>query len=459
MAAPMERIRSCGCSCRCAGISRRRRRTAPCPPPLWRLAVLATLFFGICRPLDGFSFPHGPDMLRQMRNLQQGLITPQDGMDEAMKVLSSGRLFRYSAESAEASQVSRAEVEFATLAGAEYAIAVNSCSSAILIALMLVGVKEGDAVLTNGFTFTAVPSAIMRLGARPVLVESTEGWLMDLDDLERKMEESGAKVLLLSHMRGRIVDMDRIAEIVRKRGGELRLVEDCAHAAGVHWRGRQLGLIAEVSAWSTQSDKVINSGEGGFVTTSLPEAAARAIALSGAYERYYRMHLSRPSEELCESAMKKEPNLSFRMSELTAAVLRPQIHSLPQRVLEYNDRYQTLLRHLRKLPGGNEGTIVVPPQHPHVRPVGDHFNFHLVGEGRAEKFLEGVQRHGVPLKWLRSSDNARWHVNWREYGVPCYHLPNTDRLLANSFDLKLSPGLQDSDLRNIAVILAEQAVI
>ncbi len=123
------------------------------------------------------------------------MSVPEEGIAAATEVMRSGRLFRYCAKD---SQVAQAEVEFARMVGAKYALAVNSCSSAILIALMLSGVETGDEVLTNGLTFTALPSTIMRLNAKPVLVEATAGWTMDLDDLEKKAAASSAKVHALS---------------------------------------------------------------------------------------------------------------------------------------------------------------------------------------------------------------------------------------------------------------------
>merc|ERR1719421_2522255 len=99
----------------------------------------------------------------------------------------------------------------------------------------------------------------MRLNAVPVLVETTPAWTMDLDDLEQKAAKSSAKVLLLSHMRGKVADMERVVSICERHG--LTLVEDCAHSCGVTWNGKQLGYHGKVAAYSTQSDKVINSGE------------------------------------------------------------------------------------------------------------------------------------------------------------------------------------------------------
>ena len=222
------------------------------------------------------------------------MAIPEEGIAAAVEVMRGGRLFRYCATSAETSHVAQAEKEFAEMVNQKYALGVNSCSSAIMLALMAVGVDPGDQVITNGFTFTALPSTIMRLGAEPVLVEATKSWTMDLDDLEKKIEQfPDAKVLLLSHMRGKVCDMDRVVEICEKNG--ITLVEDCAHSCGVTWRGKQLGYHARVTAYSTQSDKVINSGEGGFVTTDDDAIAAKIIYLSGCYERRYGKHAVRRS--------------------------------------------------------------------------------------------------------------------------------------------------------------------
>lgn len=332
-----------------------------------------------------------------------------------------------------------------------YALGLNSCSAAILIALMVVGVQSGDEVITNGFTFTALPSTIMRLGATPVLVEATNDWTMDLDDLEQKVKSSSAKVLLLSHMRGKVCDMDRVAAICAENG--LTLVEDCAHGCGVKWRGRQLGYHAAVVAYSTQSDKVINSGEGGFLATDDDEKMARAMYLSGAYERRYGKHLVRPPDALCEEAMVSMPNLSCRMSELTAAVLRPLIRTLPERVVDYNTRYDTVVDILRT---GGGGTIVVPEQLPQVSPVGDHLNFYLTGVTAEQNsvFRTTASQLGVPVSWFASDINARYHVNWRKFGSPSYDLPETDSLLSTAYDLKLPPHFTHEDLVHLASVIA-----
>lgn len=105
------------------------------------------------------------------KDFTQPMYVPEESIKLVVDVLRSGRLNRYSCASAETSQVAKLEEEFAVATGCKYALGVNSCSSAILIGLLSCGVKPGDEVLSNAFTFTAVPSAILRAGATPVLVE------------------------------------------------------------------------------------------------------------------------------------------------------------------------------------------------------------------------------------------------------------------------------------------------
>jgi dTDP-4-amino-4,6-dideoxygalactose transaminase len=294
----------------------------------------------------------------------------------------------------------------------------------------------------------------MRLHAEPVLVEATPQWTMDLDDLEHKAATSGATVLLLSHMRGKVCDMERVVEICSKHG--LRLVEDCAHSCGVKWRGRQLGFHGEVAAYSTQSDKVINSGEGGFLTTDNDEMMAKAIYLSGCYERRSQKHGTPPPMELCEAAMMEMPNLSCRMNEVTAACVRPLIANLDERVVQYNDRYDAVVSVLRDRAGE---TIVVPDQLPQVSGVGDHLNFYLrnVSPEQNADFHRICTSMGVPASFFRSPVNARWHVNWRKYGAPSYDLPQVDELLGTAYDLKLPPYFEDDDFVHLANVIAYSA--
>ena len=120
------------------------------------------------------------------------------------------------------------EQEFAAIMGKKYCLAVASGGYAMATALRAVGVKSGDKVLTNTFTLAPVPGAIAAVGAHPVLVGVTEQLVIDLDDLASKTAE--ADVLLLSHMRGHLADMEKLMAICE--AGGVTVIEDCAHTMG-----------------------------------------------------------------------------------------------------------------------------------------------------------------------------------------------------------------------------------
>ena len=141
-------------------------------------------------------------------NFTQQEPIPEAAIEAAVAVLRTGRLHRYNTVPGEAGEAALLEEEFAAATGAKYCLAVASGGYALGCALRAVGVRPGDKVLTNGFTLAPVPGAIASLGAEPVFVEVTEDLVIDLDDLVAKADQ--ARVLMLSHMRGHICDMDRL---------------------------------------------------------------------------------------------------------------------------------------------------------------------------------------------------------------------------------------------------------
>ncbi|MDX1781246.1 MAG: DegT/DnrJ/EryC1/StrS family aminotransferase, partial [Thalassovita sp.] len=239
---------------------------------------------------------------------------PEEAIEAAVAVLRSGRLHRYNVAEGEAGEVALLEREFAAAMGVKYALAVASGGYALGCALRAVGVEPGDRVLTNAFTLAPVPGAIASVGAVPVFVGVTESLVIDLDDLSAKADE--ADVLMLSHMRGHLCDMDRLMAICDVAG--IRVIEDCAHTMGARWRGRLSGTDGIAGCYSTQTYKHLNSGEGGFLVTDDPAVMARAVMLSGSYMLYDR-HLAAPDRSVFEAVKYDTPNVSGRMDHLRAA--------------------------------------------------------------------------------------------------------------------------------------------
>ena len=151
---------------------------------------------------------------------------------------------------------------------------------------------------------------------------------MDVDDLEKKLTaHPDCNHVLVSHMRGKVGDMDAILEACERHGATL--LEDCAHSLGVEWKGKHTGHMGKVCGVSSQSYKMINSGEGGFFLTDDDYMAAAVATIAGAYEGLSVKHLTVPPLEAFKGLSNELPNYSLRMSALSAAVIRPQVRYPP----------------------------------------------------------------------------------------------------------------------------------
>ncbi|MPL74862.1 UDP-4-amino-4-deoxy-L-arabinose--oxoglutarate aminotransferase [bioreactor metagenome] len=382
-------------------------------------------------------------------NFTQQEPIPEAAIEAAVAVLRTGRLHRYNTVPGEAGEAALLEEEFAAATGAKYCLAVASGGYALGCALRAVGVRPGDKVLTNGFTLAPVPGAIASLGAEPVFVEVTEDLVIDLDDLVAKAD--AARVLMLSHMRGHICDMDRLMEIARAH--ELTVIEDCAHTMGASWAGVPSGRHGAIGCYSTQTYKHMNSGEGGLIVSDDPDLMARMILLSGSYMLYPR-HRAAPLAAHFEALKYDTPNVSGRMDNLRAAVLRPQIPTLPERVARWNALYRRMEAGLAGVPG-----LRLVPRPQAEAYVGSSFQFLLPDHGpeRIAALVARLAARGVELKWFGPAEPAGFtsrYDSWKY--APPQRLPRTDRVLAALLDLRLPLTFGEADAAQIARIIAQE---
>ncbi|MDP2495017.1 DegT/DnrJ/EryC1/StrS family aminotransferase [Shimia thalassica] len=371
---------------------------------------------------------------------------PDEGIEAAMRVLQSGRLHRYNVGPDEQGETALLEQEFAAQMGAKYCLAVASGGYALATSLRALGVKPGDKVLTNAFTLAPVPGAIASVGAIPVFVGVTENLVIDLEDLRAKAAQ--ADVLMLSHMRGHLCDMDLLMEICDATG--LKVVEDCAHTMGAKWKETLSGRHGTMACYSTQTYKHANSGEGGLLVSDDDELMAKAIMLSGSYMLYER-HLARPPMEVFENVKYETPNISGRMDHLRAAILRPQLRDLDQQVARWNDRYRVIEDGLRDTPGL---TVVARPEQETY--VGSSIQFLLL-DWDADKIDDVLQRcaaRGVELKWFGDAEPVAFtsrYDSWRY--APSEAMPETDRVLAGVIDMRIPLTFSVEDCAFIASII------
>jgi dTDP-4-amino-4,6-dideoxygalactose transaminase len=370
---------------------------------------------------------------------------PPEGIERAVAIMRTGKLFRYSDSQPEDSEAALLERDFAEYLGVRHALAVNSCTTAIELALIACGVGPGIKVLVPGFTFTAVPSAIVMLHAIPVLVECNEDYRLDIDDLQRKITPE-TKILLLSHMRGHISEMDAIAQLCAVHG--ITLIEDAAHALGGRWRGKQVGSFGKAGCFSFQSNKVINAGEGGVLTTDDDEIIVKATYLSGAYEMNYKKHFAQ--SPLFEQFACTLPARNTRMTNLIAAVARPQIGLLEEKGQRYRQMYAYLKRELTAT-----NRIEFPQEYPQETRIPDSIQFRMPGYDalQMKTFIERVRESGLPLAGFVERHNARAFYNWRYLGEDMPDLPRTRKAIENTCDMRLPSRLQEAHLAYIVAVV------
>ncbi|UWQ94761.1 DegT/DnrJ/EryC1/StrS family aminotransferase [Rhodobacteraceae bacterium M385] len=386
-------------------------------------------------------------------NFTQQEPIPEAAIDAAVAVMRSGRLHRYNTAPGDDGEVAYLEQEFAEAVGAKYCLAVASGGYAMGAALRAVGVGPGDKVLTNGFTLAPVPGAIAAVNAVPVYVEVTEALVIDLDDLAAKATASGAKVLLLSHMRGHLCDMDRLMEICDAAG--VIVIEDCAHTMGGAWRGVPSGRHGLFGCYSTQTYKHLNSGEGGLLISDDAEMMAKAIMLSGSYMLFER-HKAAPPAEAFSQVKYVTPNVSGRMDNLRAAILRPQLADLSAQVARWNALYRTVEEGLRNTPGLQ---VIERPEEESI--VGSSIQVLLPGisASKIEAVVAGCLARGVELKWFGAPEPVAFtsrYDSWRY--APAQSLPETDRILAGLMDMRLPLTFSVEDAAVIAEIIRDEVL-
>lgn len=399
-----------------------------------------------------------PPQSQRMSEIFKGSFTqqepiPDDGIAAALAVMQHGRLHRYNTVAGEVAEAALLEEEFAGQVGAKYCLAVASGGYAMTTAMRACGVKAGDKVLTNAFTLAPVPGAIASLGAGPVFVGVTEGLVIDLDDLAGKLDQ--ARVLLLSHMRGHICDMDALMAICD--GAGVTVIEDCAHTMGASWNGVPSGRHGRFGCYSTQTYKHVNSGEGGLLVSDDADGMARAIMLSGSYMLFER-HRAAPPPAVFKDIKYDTPNVSGRMDNLRAAILRPQLRRLGVQADNWNARYGVMSRGLAETPGL---TLIARPKAEHF--VASSFQFLLLdwSPEAVQKVIARCLARGVELKWFGAPEPVGFtsrYDSWRY--APSASMPKSDRVLAGIVDMRLPLTFSLADCAQIAgIIRAEVAAV
>ncbi len=245
------------------------------------------------------------------------------------EVMETGYLSRYGSEhdARFKRKVVTLERLFAERCGIRHALAVNGGTGAIMASLVALGVGPGIEVLVPGYTFVASISAVLAVGGIPVLVEIDRSLNMDPADLEGKISDR-TRVIMPVHMLGNPSAMEAINAVARRH--KLSVLEDCCQALGATYRGKAIGTVGDIGAFSLNINKTITSGDGGIVITDDTGLYERAFAFHDQGHKPLRMGL--------EIGKRSILGINLRMNELTGAFALGQLEKLDRILSMLKDR-------------------------------------------------------------------------------------------------------------------------
>lgn len=232
-------------------------------------------------------------------------------VEAVARVIASKELFRVNEGLKE---TDRFEEEWAEKIGCDFSILMSSGTGALISALVGMGIGPGDEVIVPGYTFMASASAVLAVGAIPVLAEIDETMTIDTEDIEKKIS-SYTKAIIPVHICGYPCNMDKICDIAKRHN--LYIIEDACQADGGMYKGKRLGSIGDVGAFSFNYYKLISAGEGGALVTNNKRAYDRAMIYhdGGAAFRPYASTFEEPVFM----------GTQMRTNEVSAAILRVQL--------------------------------------------------------------------------------------------------------------------------------------
>lgn len=353
--------------------------------------------------------------------------------DAAMEVLQKGYLFRYGSEEDPSflHKVYSLEKEFADYCGVNYALATTSGTASLLVSAKALGLRPGDEIIVPAYTFIASYSSCIFAGLVPVLTEIDDSLTIDPEDIERRITPL-TRAIMPVHMLGNPCKMDEIMKIAQKHN--LFVLEDSCQALGATYKGKKVGTIGNIGAFSLNIFKTINSGDGGLVVTNDKQL----------YEKAFGFHDQghKPLRTGVEVGDRDTIGLNFRMSELTAAVALAQLGKA--------DRIISILRKKRN----KLKTLIAKTEGIRFRtlndPDGDCATLCTVIFESTEKALKVCKVLGT-----KTVDHSGWHVYSNMEHI-LYYLkqigrphtkgayPKTDDLLSRS--VNISVGVVDGGL-------------
>jgi dTDP-4-amino-4,6-dideoxygalactose transaminase len=359
----------------------------------------------------------------------------EEDIDEVVATLRSGWI-------GTGPRAARFERDFADYTGVPHAVSMNSCTAALHLALVTMGLEPGDEVIVPSMTFAATANVVIHAGGRPVFADVDRRTMcLDPDDAAGRIT-SRTRAILPVHFAGRPCDMDRLVPLAEAHG--LALIEDCAHAIETTYRGRHAGTFGEVGCFSFYATKNVVTGEGGmFITSDERRAAlAKSLALHGldgdAWKRF--------SDDGFKHYEVTAPGFKYNMTDIQAALGIHQLARVESNLQRRNEiwaRYDTAFADL---------PVLVPaPEEAGTRHA-RHLYTLLVDLDQVRLDRDAIQaalhdqRIGTGIHYRALHLHAYYRT---ALGHQRGDLPSSEWISDRTISLPLSPKLTDRDVDDV----------
>ena len=341
------------------------------------------------------------------------------------------------------------EREFATATGCPYAVALMNGTMALEAALLALGIRPGSEVVTSPRTFIASASAAVARGCVPVLADiDRDSGTITASSIARVLTPRTAAIIVV-HLAGWPCDMDPIMELADRHG--LKVVEDCAQATGASYKGRPVGSIGHVGAFSFCQDKIITTGgEGGMLTTKDPAVWRATWEYKDHGKSWDAVHDLNPAPGFGLRWLHESFGTNWRMTEIQAAIGRTQLRKLPGWVQTRRAHMYRLFARLSGLPA-----LRIPRPPGHVQHAGYKAYAYVQPEAlkagwSRDRIMTGINQAGVPCQSGSCSEIYREKAFQAAGWGPSEALPSARALGETSLMFLIHPTLTGEDMDECA---------
>jgi dTDP-4-amino-4,6-dideoxygalactose transaminase len=343
-------------------------------------------------------------------------------------------------------KVNQFEKQFAEYIGVKYAVAVSSCTAALHLSVIALGINPGDEVLVPAMTFAATANAVIHANAVPVLVDVDKRKMtINFDDIERKIT-SKTKAIIPVHFAGRPVDNDKLSLIAKKYG--LKIIHDAAHAVETEFKGKKIGAYNDIACYSFYVTKNITTGEGGMVTTNDEELAnsIKINALHGMDKDAWK----RFSDDGYKHYQIVFPGFKYNMTDVQACVGIEQlkkVEKFAERRMEVWDYYN---KELKDLPLFLPPDVESDSKHAHhlYNILLDIDNVKITRDQLLQRLHEMKIGTGVHYISLHLHNFYKTTYDYKENDFP-----NSKFISDRTLSIPLSANLTDEDIKDVVSAL------